>query len=62
LPAPLMERLAELPVEVRAGQRLLALAELVRAYDELAGRVAADAGEMRRRLRDSAPRKLNARR
>jgi hypothetical protein len=62
LPRPLIERLAEVPVEARAGQRLQALAVLVRTHDELAGRVAADASEMRRRLLESAPRRPRPRR
>jgi hypothetical protein len=62
LPPALVERLAHVPLEARAGQRLLALAGLARAYDELASRVAADSDEMRRRLRESAPRRANTRR
>jgi hypothetical protein len=63
LPSPLVDRIvSDLPVDARAGQRLLAVAALARAYDELASRVAADSDEMRRRLRDSAPRKSSARR
>jgi hypothetical protein len=62
LPPELVERLAELPVEARAGQRLQALAALVRTHDELAGRVAADASDMRRRLLESAPRRPKTRR
>ena len=57
LPAELTERLAALPVDARAGRRLHALAALAQAYEELGARVAADTDEMRRRLRDSAPRK-----
>jgi hypothetical protein len=62
LPPALVERLAEVPVEARAGQRLQALAVLVRSYDELAGRVAAEASETRRRLLESAPRRQKMRR
>lgn len=51
LPAAMLARLdADLPLDVRSGSRLHALAALARAYDELAGRVAADMNEMRRRL------------
>jgi hypothetical protein len=53
LPSVLAERLAaDLPQDPGAGPRLLALAALARAYHELAGRVAADKEEMRRRWRD----------
>jgi hypothetical protein len=62
LPAVVGERLADLPVDTRAGQRLHALAALARAYEELGARVAADTDEMRRRLRESAPRKSHPRR
>jgi len=62
LPPALVERLTEVPVEARAGQRLHALAVLVRTHDELAGRVAAEASEMRRRLLESAPRRPKTRR
>ena len=58
LPATLIDRLqADLPLDVRSGQRLLALAALARAYDELEGRVAADNDEMRQRLREAFPRR-----
>jgi hypothetical protein len=62
LPAALVDRLAaDLPLDARTGQRLHALADLARAYEEVLGRVAADRDEMRRRLR-GAPRKPSARR
>ena len=62
LPTDLIERLAGLPVDPRAGQRLHALAALARTYQELGARVAADTDEMRRRLREAAPRRGHARR
>jgi hypothetical protein len=62
LPSALADRLASLPVDPRAGQRLFALAALTDAYQELATRVAADSEEMRRRLRAAAPRRGTARR
>jgi hypothetical protein len=56
-PPAITERLAEgLPLDPRGGQRLLALAALARAYEALAGQVAADTVEMRDRLRALARR------
>jgi hypothetical protein len=58
LPGALSQRLAaDLPADHRTGQRLFALAALARAYEELAGRVAADTAEMRQRFMQAAPRK-----
>jgi hypothetical protein len=62
LPAPLLDRLERLPVDARAGRRLQALASLAQAHEELAGRVASEADDMRRKLREGAPRKGRARR
>jgi hypothetical protein len=53
---------ANLPRDPRAGVRLRALCTLARSYEELAGRVAADTDEMRRRLREAAPRRSGVRR
>lgn len=61
LPASVTGRLAGLPPDRRARQRLLALSALVRAYEELAARVAADTEEMRRQFRDAALGRLRAR-
>jgi hypothetical protein len=58
LPRGLSERLAaDLPTDARTGQRLFALAALARAYHELAGRVAADTEQMRRRFQQAPPRR-----
>jgi hypothetical protein len=58
LPRGLCQRLvADLPTDARTGQRLFALAALARAYDELAGRVAADTEQMRQRFMRSPPRR-----
>jgi hypothetical protein len=55
LPAGVADRLAaDLPEDRRARQRLLALEALVRVYEELAGRVAAETEDMRQRFRDAA--------
>ena len=62
VPPTLIDQIAEAPLDARAGRRLLALAALARAYEELAARVAADSDEMRRRLRASVPRKPGSRR
>jgi hypothetical protein len=62
IPPPLIDQLAQAPLDARAGRRLLALAALARAYEELAARVAADSDETRRRLRASVPRKPGSRR
>ena len=52
LPAAVAARLAaDLPIDALTGPRLRALAALARAYEELAGRVAADTDEMRRRYK-----------
>jgi hypothetical protein len=63
LPGTLSDRLAaDLPTDHRTGQRLFALAALAQAYQELAGRVAADTEEMRQRFMRAAPRKPGTRR
>jgi hypothetical protein len=62
VPPSVIDQIAEAPLDARSGPRLLALAALAQAYQELAARVAADSDEMRRRLRASAPRKPGSRR
>ena len=47
--------LADLPMDARTGQRLLALAQLLEAHAELTGRAAAAFREIRRKLEPSAP-------
>ena len=62
LPAAVSERLAsDLPVDAMTGHRLSALCALARAYEDLAGRVAADTDEMRRRYQAAPPRKRRPR-
>jgi hypothetical protein len=62
IPAAVADRLAaDLPLEALTGPRLQALAALARAYEELAGRVAADTEEMRRRYQAAPPRKRRPR-
>jgi hypothetical protein len=46
--------LAQLPADARTGQRLLALARLIEAHAELAGRAAAAFREIRRKLESAA--------
>jgi hypothetical protein len=61
LPSVVPHRLAaDLPIDARTGQRLQALGALARAYEELAGRVAADTAEMRRHYQ-STPHKRRPR-
>jgi hypothetical protein len=61
-PAAIIERLEQgLPLDVRGGQRLQALAALASSYESLAGQVAADTDEMRQRLRVLARRSGRAR-
>jgi hypothetical protein len=62
IPSVVADRLAaDLPLEALTGPRLRALASLARAYEELAGRVAADTEEMRRRYQAAPPRKRRPR-
>jgi hypothetical protein len=49
------EVLADLPMDARTGQRLLALAQLLSAHAELTGRAAAAFRAIRRKLEPSAP-------
>jgi hypothetical protein len=62
IPSAVADRLAtDLPLEALTGPRLQALASLAQAYEELAGRVAADTEEMRRRYQAAPPRKRRPR-
>jgi hypothetical protein len=56
LPAGVLDRLADLPLEPDTRQRLLALAALTQTYEELATRVAAATEDMRQRMRKALPR------
>jgi hypothetical protein len=63
VPAGIADRLAtDLPLDALTGQRMFALVALARSYEELAGRVAADTEEMRRRYQAAPPRKRRPRR
>ncbi len=58
LPSAVADRLAaDLPLDALTGQRLFALVALSRTYEALAGRVAADTEDMRRRYQAAPPRK-----
>jgi hypothetical protein len=62
IPSAVADRLAtDLPLDARTGQRLVALVALARSYEELAGRVAADTEEMRRRYQAAPPRRRRPR-